>query len=199
MPSHNRLTSELWLADVGMVLHMRFTIVFLLATLTGQLAHADLGTGTASEANSKAYEHEGVRIVASINAQVYTWEITNLSAEPIMHFSVPEQNTYNQNIPPGWEMVVEDGLFTAWTDNPRFAIRPGLTRTFDARTGSAGSMLGPVPATLGFTAHAADIVFPVVWGPVPKHRGIVVVVVATLMALGLLHVAMLRRLEQRST
>ncbi len=143
-----------------------------------------------------AYEQDGIRIVASINAQIYQWEVTNVDADPIMFFSVQEHNTYNQNIPPGWEMHVEDGEFTAWTDDPTFAIRRGQTRMFDARSGSAGSMLGPVPAKLGFSARAEDVVFPVVWGPVPKHRGIVVLVAVTLIGLGVLHVALLRRFEK---
>jgi hypothetical protein len=149
--------------------------------------------------NAMTIEQDGVRIVATVQAQVYTWHVTNIDAAPIMRFSVQHHNTYNHGVPSGWEHIDEDSVLTAWTNDPRMAIGRGQTRSFDARSGSAGSMLGPVTLTLGFDSDSQDITVAGVWGPAPKHRGIVVLVALALVIIGLFHTAMVRRSMKRQT
>jgi len=131
--------------------------------------------------NARTYEQDGVRIETSIQSQIVTWTVTNVSAPPIRSFELEIPHTYNHHGPDGWSLEYLDYLtFRAEADASRFEIRRDRTGTFDTRVTSAGAVLGLVRATVGFGPDREPIVFEEIWGPVPPPRSIVVTVVLTM-------------------
>jgi hypothetical protein len=147
-------------------------------------------------------EAPGVRIEVEVDNQIYTWTVTALGDEPISAFEVGVAATYIYTAPDGWETAeIEEGTrFRAWTNDPYYAIRRGMSREFTARVSTGGAPLGTVTASVetGFGAAAKPLEIPAVWGPVPKRRSMIALVAVTLSAIAALHALLLER-RQRST
>lgn len=142
-------------------------------------------------------EQDGVRVEVSVVAHLYTWQVKNLNAPPIMSFEVQAHHTYNQTVPKGWRYTDEGGRFRAWTDEETWAIRPKRSGSFGARVSSGGAVLGSVPASVGFAGGQPAVTFPGVWGPVARSRNTIVLVALTIVGLVLIHWALLARRSRK--
>jgi hypothetical protein len=138
-------------------------------------------------AGQRALESGGVRIAATLESQVYTWTVTNLAAPAISSFEVGTSKTYLYTVPDGWTWEHQGERFVARTAEPLRAIAPGQSRSFTARVSSAGAALGAVRAVVGFDGGGDTVAFEGVWGPVPKRRSMVALVVTTLSAIAVAH------------
>lgn len=142
-------------------------------------------------------EQGGVRVEVSVEAHLYTWQVENLHAPPIMSFEVQAHSTYNQIVPKGWNHSAEGGRFRAWTDEESRAIRPKRSGTFVAQVSSGGAVLGSVPASVGFAGGQPAVTFPGVWGPVARSRSTIALVALTIVVLVLIHWALLARRSRK--
>jgi len=138
-------------------------------------------------------EQGGVRISGELRASVYRWTVTNLGSSPIVSFEVDHYKGYNLIAPDGWSQIDDPKLtyFRAWTDDPRRAIRPGESATFQHRASSSGSDIGLVEMRLE-RASGERVVVGEVWGTVPGPTSAVMTVAGTLCVLMLGHVWLLR-------
>ena len=144
-------------------------------------------------------EKDGVRVRVSIQAHVYTWEVTNLGVPPITSFELEPYHCYDYQAPDGWTVEKSKERFRAWTVNADSAIRPRQSKTFSARVSSQGAVLGNVPLSLGFEPDSAEpLTFEAVWGPVHKPRSMVALVAATLIVLAAVHALILWRRSPRA-
>ena len=96
---------------------------------------------------------DGVRVSVKVEAQIYVWTITNVSAEPIMSFEVGQSNCYNHLGPDGWTTEKEGRVIRSWTTERARAVGPGKSFAVQARVSSGGAVLGAVPAEIGLTAR----------------------------------------------
>jgi hypothetical protein len=144
-------------------------------------AAADVDPRTAS------FESGGVRIDVAVHSQVFEWTVTNVSAAPIVRFEVGNRNTYNHHGPGGWTPAVTGDTLAFEAEGVYRAIQPGRSARFDARVTSSGAVLGLVPARVRPFGAAESIEFPGVWGAVPQPKGIVALVAALLVAIGVVH------------
>lgn len=140
----------------------------------------------AAALGSSEVEKSGVRVRTDIHASVYTYEVTNLSARPIMRFEVGYSNAYYFKAPLGWEFDSEGGVFAAWTGDQRRAIYRGQTRKFSFNVTSKGAVLGNVGARVE-SAGGEAIEFDQVWGAIPEPRGQVLLVACVVLAIFALH------------
>lgn len=141
----------------------------------------------ASMLNPQTVEQEGVRVETAIQAQVFTWTVTNVDAPPIMSVEIPLYRTYNEFAPDGWNLAVETDSMRAWTEQLSGAIDPGQSKTFSARGGSRSGVLGERTLTIGFDGDVAPARIPGVWGPVPQPLSLMAAVAATVAGLALVH------------
>lgn len=142
-------------------------------------------------------EAEGVRIRVHVRASEYTYEVTNLGRDPIMRFEFTFTNGYNFTPPDGWESDHDDGVFRAWTQRERDAIRSGHTGQFSLRVSSQGAVLGHVPARVE-TLSGKSVTLRNVWGAAPEPRGHVLLVAGVAGAIFVLHSLLLARSDCRS-
>jgi hypothetical protein len=135
---------------------------------------------------SGVVEQDGVRIAVQVDSNVYTWQVTNQSAADIVSFDVDARHMYNAAAPRGWFTEIGGDHFRAWTDEPRWALRPGQTERFTATVTVGEAWLGPVVVHLG-VAGGDRIAVQGVWGAVRLPRGQIALVALTMVALALLH------------
>ncbi len=129
---------------------------------------------------------ESVRIRTFVRASVYTYQVTNHGAEPITRFEVPYGDGYYFQVPEGWQKDDGGNVFRAWTDQVSSAIQPHAAGTFSFRVTSRGAVLGLVPARV-VRASGVTVTVPDVWGAVPEPHSHVLLVTATVAAIGGLH------------
>ncbi|MCB9850182.1 MAG: hypothetical protein H6817_05705 [Phycisphaerales bacterium] len=134
-------------------------------------------------------EQDGVRIRAEVASNLYTWTVTNVSAEPITSFAIDVHHTYDFQGPEDWELdgPMPSGAFRAWTTDELRAIRPYKSATFSVRVNSRGAILGEGVATIGLS-NGIEVVIPGVWQPVPESRTTIAIVAAGACVLATLHV-----------
>jgi hypothetical protein len=166
-------------------IHLRFVLPLLAAAALSPVA--------AAGDDFAIVERDGVRIESSLKAQVYSWKITNVSAETITRFEIVQNHAYSQSVPPGWEFTHENALFTAWATHPRFGIQRGQSALFTARGSSEGALLGLRPAIVGTLDGDHAVRFDAVWTPVSKPWTLVWLVIATMAALAVVHVWLIRQ------
>ena len=143
-------------------------------------------------------ESGGVRIEVSVNSQIYTWTVHNLTSKPILSVEIGCSGTYRYTTPEGWEHEGLESSFMAWALDGKDAIQPGRSGAFTARVSSGGAPLGDVAATIVLDGEE-QVVFDRIWGPSPKPRSIPMLIVTVLCVLGVGHVLLLRLLERRRT
>ncbi len=142
-------------------------------------------------------EADGVRIRVRVRANDYTYEVTNVDAEPIVRFEIEQGGAYLFRAPKGWSFGAEGNLFRAETADPRRGIRRNQTGVFSMRVTSSGALLGEVPARIGLES-GKDVALHDVWGIVPEPRGTVALVPLVIGTMVLLHVLLLARRERRA-
>jgi hypothetical protein len=147
--------------------------------------------------NSASFEADGVRVDVTVEAQIFTFDVTNVDAPTIMRVAIGSHHTYNHKAPNGWELEHEDAVLRAWTTEYRQGIARGRTKTFSVRVGSHGAVLGRVPVTVGFDGDRADLTIEDVWGPVGHPRGILLLVPTMVAAIGLFHAFLTVRRDKR--
>ncbi len=142
-------------------------------------------------------QQDGVRIHVEIQASDYTYWVGNVASRPITRFEVAQSNAYLFRAPDGWQVESKDGLFVAWTDDVRHAIRRRGTGKFSLRVTSKGAVLGEVQARLGLKS-GESIVIDDLWGIVPEPRSTVLLVSGVMAALMLFHAGFMALLDRRA-
>jgi hypothetical protein len=149
--------------------------------------------------NVATYEQDGIRIDVEVEAQVYTWTITNVDAPPIMSFEIDRGTTYPPLLPDGWQFEETFRHLRAWSENGATAIDRRDSAEITYRTTSVGSVLGLSPVTIGFGPEQPAVVFPGVWAPLPRGRDVPILMLVTLTAVGLVHAGVARRSSRRGS
>ena len=143
-------------------------------------------------------EQDGIRVRVSVKSHVYTWEVTNVAAAPIMSFEIAVHKSYDYQAPPGWTAERNKQRFRAWTDDRDSAIRVNRSKSFSSRVSSQGAVLGQLPLTLGFDPDSTKVVtIGAVWGPVPKPVSLAVMVAALIVLIAGVHALVLWRRSHR--
>ena len=57
--------------------------------------------------NEARFEGQQAAVEVNIESSLYTYQVTNLSSEPIVAFEMPEHVSYNFKAPEGWEVVLK--------------------------------------------------------------------------------------------
>jgi len=140
--------------------------------------------------NQAEFETDHVRIRVTIKSNIYTYEVTNLSESPIVHFEVKRYAAYNFIVPEGWQEESSSDIFRASTSNSQTAILSNETAEFSLRVSSAGAVLGTTPAKVQFQSGKTSTV-PGVWAPVAEPRSYGALVAGLITAIVLLHTAFL--------
>lgn len=151
----------------------------------------------AAALGSSEVEQNGVRVRTDIQASVYTYEVTNVSARPIMRFEVGYSNGYHFEAPRDWQFDSESGVFSAWTADQKWAIYRGQTRRFSFNVTSKGAVLGKVDARVK-TVGGEAIDFEQVWGAIPEPRGQVLLVAGVVLAIFALHTLISARAARKN-
>ena len=141
-------------------------------------------------------EVDGVRIRASVRANVYTYELTNLRREPVSKVEIPGHESYRFTVPDGWEYSGEGGVLRAWTSNENNAIKPGDSGSFSIRVSSKGASLSLVRAKVELTS-GESIVFDKVWGAVPQPTSYIALVAGGVVVIFALHAWLLTRADRK--
>ena len=147
---------------------------------TGQQQVAQLS------ANQVEFRDEHACITVSIQANIYTYRVTNLSDSAIVGFEVPQHAAYNFQVPDGWQMNLSPKLFMAWTETPATGIDPGRSSDFSMRVSSKGAVLGRGTVKLKLQS-GKDIILPAVWTPVAEPRSHIALIVGVMLFIVLLH------------
>ncbi|MCB9865971.1 MAG: hypothetical protein H6816_04985 [Phycisphaerales bacterium] len=145
-------------------------------------------TGSTNPAE-QVLEQDGVRIRTTVESNLYTWTVENVSAEPITEFSIPVHHAYDFQVPSNWQIhdsaAADD--FSAVAVDGQGAIGRGRTAQFSARFTSHGAILGCGPATLG-VHDGTTIIVASVWHPVAERARTVYLTPITICAIAGLHV-----------
>jgi hypothetical protein len=146
---------------------------------------------------SHEVEHAGVRIRTTVRSQVYTWDVTNVSAGPITEFEVPQHAGYDFQAPEGWLVEAASDRFRARTTSLRLALLRGQTAVFAQRVSSSGGVVGRVTARVGLSV-GEPVEVPGVWAPQPEPRSAIYTVPMVVVCIVVLHAARtLRRNRKR--
>lgn len=141
-------------------------------------------------------EHDGIRVRAEVKSSHYTWEITNLTNEPVVRFEIGQFGGYAVQVPEGWQFEQDRTLLRAWTDDPAHALQPGLMYRFAMDISSAGGGLTPVTLRVG-TRDGRMIELAGIWGTAPDSMTAILLVPGTILVLALIHMLLLARSDRR--
>jgi len=148
-------------------------------------------------ANEARFSNDDAEITVSIQANVYTYKVSNLGSSPIVAFEVAQYAAYNFQAPDGWQMDTSGRLFRAWIETPTTGIAPGETAQFSMRVSSKGAILGHAPAKLkpqsGRMIELADV-----WCPIPEPRSYIALVAGVILLIALLHGAIIITRSRRA-
>lgn len=136
--------------------------------------------------NQAEFSSDAASILVEVNSNIYTYKVTNLSSDPIVHFEIPQHASYNFKVPDGWLFDGSNERFTAWCDNPADALRSDETAQFSLRSSSTGSVLGKASAVFHFQSDRT-ITIPDVWAPSPEPKSYIHLIVITLLVIVLGH------------
>ena len=146
--------------------------------------------------NSADFQNDRVSLHVEVASSVYTYTVTNLSAEPVVRFEIAQHATYDLTAPRGWQTDGSSGRFRAWPVSAIDAIGPNQEGRFSMRVSSRGAVLGAVPATVRF-GSGETIEFAGVWAPIREPRSYLVLVVSVFAAVVVLHSALVIRKNSR--
>ncbi|HET6430057.1 MAG TPA: hypothetical protein VFJ30_16700 [Phycisphaerae bacterium] len=128
------------------------------------------------------------RVHLGIRSNDYVYIVTNQSYEPISRFRLPQYSSYAHSAPEGWVKEITDGVFEAWTKDPKAYIGFGQSGHFGLRVKSDGAVLKRGTLEVGFESGRTDSV-PDVLYPALESRSYIFAVAA--MGLGLIGVHLL--------
>ena len=136
--------------------------------------------------NQREFIADEVKIVASIESNIYAYTVTNLSDEPIVGFQIGQTAAYNFIAPDGWEKRISPGTFEAWTEERKKEIRPRFTGEFSMRVSSKGAVLGGGPAIVKFYS-GRSVTVEDVWTPSPEPKQYRIVIAILILAIICFH------------
>lgn len=136
--------------------------------------------------NDAAFKNEHVDIDVTIASNVYTYQVRNLSTEPLVGFEIRQYAAYNFITPDDWQQECTSDMFRAWTQAPETGIAPGDTGKFSLRVSSRGAILGSVPVIVSFDSGTTSTV-AAVWSPVKEPSSYIALVVVVFLVIILLH------------
>ena len=142
-------------------------------------------------------EKDGVSVRVHVEASLYTYEVTNLSASSITSFEVQQYNAYNFEAPDGWEFEKQGAFFRAEAVGTLAAIGPQQTETFSLYISSEGAVLGQVEVRMGL-ASGDSVIMTDVWGGVPEPRATRLLVSFMVAAVFLFHAWVLAYRDHRT-
>ena len=152
-------------------------------------------TGLAS--NQAEFKTDHVRISVDIHSNIYTYRVTNLGTNPIVHFEVRQHAAYDFIAPEGWQKEVSSSVFRAWTSNPETAIHSRETARFSLRVSSKGAVLGRTLAKVRLQS-GETVTLSGVWTPVPEPCSYIALVAGLVLVVLLLHTGVLAYRDRRA-
>jgi hypothetical protein len=147
--------------------------------------------------NEVDLETGDVHIHVNVGSNIYTYTVTNLAASPIVEFEVEPYHAYNFAAPEGWDIEHSEDIFHAKAGNTGPAIRTGEGAEFSLRMSSAGAVLGYAPVKVRFQS-GKTVTVPDVWAPVPEPRGYTYLIAVVILAIMLLHTAVVVYKKRRA-
>ncbi len=127
----------------------------------------------------------GIRLRVSVRAGEFTYELTNLSIEPVVEVELPQKGAYVFSPAPGWSCTLEKNRFRAVRE-PSSLLIGNETAKFQYRVGSQGAVLGQAEARLRL-ANGRVVTLGPIWVPLSEPKSAVVVVAGTVACLAGLH------------
>jgi len=167
----------------------------VVAALLAALASATVVRGQSGSIDDRTRtEHAqgGVTVATRIERVAYVWTVRNDDAPaPIVAFEVPVRHSSETRAPEGWAVEAADGRLRYRALDPDRGIRRGQAVELLARAPD-----GPPVRAVTVRLECADgsvIAIEGPWAPGPRPRSHVVLVVAILVAAGLVHARGARR------
>lgn len=154
-------------------------LIYLVIALTGI---------TGAVPGQAEFKTKEVAICVNLQANIYTYKVTNLSISAIKSFEVSQHVAYNFTAPNGWQIETSQGIFRAWTNDTKTAIATGKTAEFSLRVSSKGAVLGGKKAKVEFQS-GKTITVPGVWSPVQEPKSYIFWLTGLILLLLLLHTA----------
>jgi len=128
------------------------------------------------------------RVCVKVRANIYTYQVTNLSTSPIVRFALKQHATYNFTAPKGWQTEIISGVFQAWTDKWETGISPNESGEFSLRVSSSGAVLGSTTAKVTFQSGQTASIREV-WAPAGEPKSYFWLVAGVMLSIMLLHTA----------
>lgn len=176
----------------------RGIIAVMVCTIAGACPAASQQRVEKLSANEAEFRNECVCITVNIQANIYTYRVTNLSESAIVGFRVPQHAAYNFRAPEGWEMDISPKLFSAWTEIPARGISSGRSSDFSMRVSSRGAVLGHEAVKLKLQS-GGEIILPDVWSPVAEPRSHIVLIAGVILFIVLLQSTIIILRDRRAS
>jgi len=146
--------------------------------------------------SSFRYAAGDVGLDVEIKSCTYSYTLTNHGPDAIVAFEVPHHVSYYFTTPDGWEKRITPSTFKAWIERGRAAIGRGESGTFTYRVSTQGAVLGEGKAKI-WLRSGKRIEIPGVLVPVPEPRSYILVTAGMILAVSLLHFAVVSRNRSR--
>jgi len=147
--------------------------------------------------NEAEYQVDTVRLVVHIQANIYTYRVTNHGDSPIVGFEIPQHAIYSLKAPPDWETSDAAGTYSAWTTDPLKGIAPENCGIFSFSVSSKGATLGEASAIVRF-GDGREVSIAKVWAPAAESRRYYFLIVGVLLIIFLLHYIILKHRNRRN-
>ncbi|GJM24513.1 MAG: hypothetical protein DHS20C16_09280 [Phycisphaerae bacterium] len=167
----------LWSKSIGL---------FILARYANDMNWVVLFILGAVQPGASVVEENGVRVRTRVQGHMYNYRVKNLGRQPITEIELGHANGYYFQVPEGWDWEDKGGVFRAWTNSNRWAIRRGEACKFSFRVGTAGLVLGHIHNRFKRSGDES-VHLKGVWGPMLEPRGHVFLVASVIGAIVLLH------------
>lgn len=136
--------------------------------------------------NETEFANEKVSVKVSINSNIFTYEVTNLSETPITAIQIHEHAAYDFKTPIKWQKEIKGGTFHAWTNNPTAGILPNNKAVFSMRVSSRGAILSHFPFKVQFDSEPMIDILDV-WSPAPEPPSYILFIAVTTGSIFLIH------------
>ncbi len=147
--------------------------------------------------NQAQFANDKAAVVVDISSNVYTYTVSNNTADPVVGFEIAEHACYNFKTPQGWETDTSGGMFKCWTEDSFYAITPNKTGKFSFRVSSNRAVLGTATVQLEFHSGGATSI-PGVWAPVREPKSAALLVAATMLVIIAAHILILTLRDRRN-
>ena len=148
--------------------------------------------------NEAEFNTESVSIKASIQSNIFSYEVTNLSNTLITAVELKEHAAYNFKVPEGWQKEIKKGIFRSWVDGSAAGILPQEKAEFSMQVSSRGAVLSKSPVKIQFDSRQIVTVADV-WSPAPEPTSYILFIAGVMASLYLFHCFLVNKKAKKTS